>query len=292
MVMGFILVKSKRLDAKDSIVLSRLSLYLIMPCVIIGAFQIEFNEQVRSGMMFAFAAALLFQIVPIVIGRGSRKLCHWNEVEEASIIYSNSGNLVIPIVTSVLGEEWVIYASAFVAIQLFFLWSHGVSMFEDGRKIDFKKMLLNINMISVLVGVVLLLTGIRLPDVVNEACDSVGAMLGPVAMLITGMLAAEMDVKRIIANTRIYLVLFLRLLLCPMVILLLIALTHAKAWNTQGEYLLLIAFLASATPAASTITQFAQVYDKDAEYAGAINIITTIGCIVTMPVLVWIYMKL
>ena len=52
---------------------------------------------------------------------------------------------------------------------------------------------------------------------------------------------------------------------------------------------ILITFLATVTPAASTVTQFAQVHDKNAAYAGAINIMTTLLCIVTMPIFVILY---
>ena len=44
---------------------------------------------------------------------------HLDAVEKASMIYSNAGNLIIPIVTAVLGKEWVIYSSAFLSVQLF-----------------------------------------------------------------------------------------------------------------------------------------------------------------------------
>ena len=44
-----------------------------------------------------------------------------------------------------------------------------------------------------------------------------------------------------------------------------------------------------ALEGASTITQQAQVYHQDAAYAGAINVLTTILCIVTMPLMIWLY---
>ena len=77
-----------------------------------------------------------------------------------------------------------------------------------------------------------------------------------------------------------------RILVCPLIVLFLIYMNGIK---TSMKYVLLVVFLACITPSASVITQFAQVYDKDAEYAEAINIVTTVGCLITMPVLVWLY---
>ena len=52
---------------------------------------------------------------------------------------------------------------------------------------------------------------------------------------------------------------------------------------------MLIVFLAVITPSASTVTQMCQVYGNDSRYASAINVVTTLCAIVTMPVMVLLY---
>ena len=52
---------------------------------------------------------------------------------------------------------------------------------------------------------------------------------------------------------------------------------------------LLIVFLAVITPSASTITQMCQVYGNDSQYASAINVMTTLFSIVTMPLMVLLF---
>ena len=56
--------------------------------------------------------------------------------------------------------------------------------------------------------------------------------------------------------------------------------------HSDGKKLLLIVFLAVITPSASTITQMCQVYGNDSKYASAINVMTTLLSIVTMPLMV------
>jgi hypothetical protein len=289
MAMGYMLVRTKVMESKDSVVLSKLSIYIIMPCTILNAFQIDVTSEVRSGMLFAFGVAILFQLAMIGAGELLKRIAHFDVVEGGSVIYSNAGNLVIPLVAAVLGQEWVIYASAFVSVQLFFLWSHGVAGFLGTGKIQWKKILLNINMLAVFAGIVMLVTGLRMPEIANDVCSSVGSMLAPAAMLITGMIVGGMQLAEVFQNRRIYLVCFLRLILIPVLILLVIGCFHIKQWVPNGSQILLVTFLAVITPAASSITQFAQVYGKDAAYAGAINIVTTLLCIITMPLLVAVY---
>lgn len=51
----------------------------------------------------------------------------------------------------------------------------------------------------------------------------------------------------------------------------------------------LISYLASITPTAATIMQFAQVHRKDPDYATAINAVTTVACVISMPLLILVF---
>ncbi|MMZ49762.1 Membrane transport protein [compost metagenome] len=289
MLLGYLLVKVKIVKAEESVVLSKLSLYLVMPCVIINVFQVDFNKDIQQGLLLAFLAAIIIHILLIGFGYVSGRLFNFDETDIASIIYSNAGNLIIPIVASVLGSEWVIYSSAFVSVQLIFLWTHCKLMFSKEKKLNIRNIVLNVNMIAIILGITFMVAGIKIPVVINETIGSIGNMIGPIGMLITGMVVAGMNLKRIFSIKKVYKIAFLRMIFCPAIILVLIKLTNANSLVNNGAEILLITFLATATPTASAVTQFAQIYNKNAEYAGAINIMTTILCIITMPIFVFFY---
>ena len=71
--------------------------------------------------------------------------------------------------------------------------------------------------------------------------------------------------------------------------ILLLKFSGLASFAENGSQILLVTLLATITPSASTITQMAQVYGKDARYAGAINVITTLFCMITMPIMVYLY---
>ncbi len=290
MFLGWLLVKGGILQAAESHVLSRLSLYLLMPCVILNAFQVDFTPQLRRGLLLAFGAALVLHLLLIGFGRLSRKLFHLDEVEEVSVLYSNAATLIIPIVTSVLGPEWVIYSSAFVTVQLIFLWTHGQALFLPQKTGSLKAILGNINITAIAAGLLLLVTGIRFPSIIQETLSDISSMIGPVGMLITGMLIASVSWRSLFAHRRIFLVLALRMLICPALILAILRLSHLEAIAENGQEILLVTFLACTTPSASTVMQFAQIHHRDAEYASAINVLTTLMSIATMPLFVYLYM--
>lgn len=122
--MGYLIVKTGIVEDTDSKVLSKIILYLVIPCVIINAFQVNYTSDTVRGLLLAFIASVLTQIVLLIVVSVLGKLFHLNEVEIASIYYSNSGNLIVPIVTFILGKEWVLYGCVFMSVQLIFIWTH------------------------------------------------------------------------------------------------------------------------------------------------------------------------
>lgn len=287
--MGFIIVKAKLLKAEDSKILSVIVLYLIIPCVIINAFQVDYTPQTVKGLLIALAGSVMTQVILLIVVSILGRVFHLNEVEVASIYYSNSGNLIVPIVTFILGKEWVLYGCVFMSVQLVFIWTHCKKIISRESTYDWRKIVLNINMISIAIGIVLFLTRIHLPAIINNTLSAVGSMIGPASMIVTGMLFAGMDFKQIFANKRVYFVSFFRLIIVPVIALFLIKCSQLSTFSSNGNKLMLIVFLAIITPSASTVTQMCQVYGNDSQYASAINVVTTLLAIVTMPLMVMLF---
>lgn len=287
--MGFLIVKAKLLNSKDSKILSIIVLYLIIPCVIINAFQVDYTPQTVKGLLIALAGSVMTQVILLIVVSILGRVFHLNEVEVASIYYSNSGNLIVPIVMFILGKEWVLYGCVFMSVQLVFIWTHCKKIISRESTYDWRKIVLNINMISIAIGIVLFLTRIHLPAIINNTLSAVGSMIGPASMIVTGMLFAGMDFKQIFASKRVYFVTFLRLIVVPAIALVLIKFSYLASLSSNGPKIMLIVFLAIITPSASTVTQMCQVYGNDSQYASAINVVTTLLAIITMPLMVMLF---
>ncbi len=289
MVMGGVIVKTGVLKGQDSHILSAVTLYLITPCVILEAFQVDYTPRVRNGLLLALGELVIIHILILLSLPALGRIFRLDAVEKASIAYSNSGNLIIPLVTAALGKEWVIYSSAFMSVQLFFMWSHGKMLLCGEKKIALRKIFSNINMIAVLAGAVLFISGCRLPSLVRGAMDSAGKMIGPMSMLIAGMLIGDMSLKKVFSYRRLGLVTFLRMIVFPALSLVILKYSPLAGLTEDGFTILLITLLAVVTPTASSITQMSQIYGKNAEYASVINAATSVVCMVTMPLMVFLY---
>lgn len=288
MLLGFVLVKSGLVKSDDSKVLSRLSLYLMMPSVIVNSFDITLTKEVAGGLLLSFGAAVIIHIILLGLDSSLKGVLKGTNVERASVIYSNAGNLIIPIVAFLLGDKWLVYTCPFISVQILFLWTHGISLFGGRERLRPKNILCNVNIIAIGLGLVMMLCGLRLPPLVKDVVSPLGDMLGTTGMIIAGMVAAGIDFRELLGNRRMYGVVFLRLVVCPAVMLCLMLLLK-RIDVPNAENIMLITFLASITPTAATVMQFAQITGGGERYATGINIISTLMCIVTMPVFVALY---
>jgi len=289
MLFGFLVVRLGLLSSADSRILSVLSVYVIQPCTIINAFQIEFTPAIGRNFMLAVCSALIIHVLLFIVTFILNKVFHLTNIEKASLIYSNAGNLIIPLVTSILGSDWVIYSSAFLVVQLFILWTHGKSLVEGRKSADLKKILTNINLIACAVGLIMLLCHIELPDVLHGTVTSIAGTIGPVCMLMLGMILAGLNIRSILLRKRTWIIAVLKMLVMPALILMIMKHSGISSLSPDGVTILYISLLATMTPSATTVTQMAQLYHQDVESATSINTITTLVCIATMPLMTMLY---
>lgn len=107
LLMGYAVVKTGLLKALDSKVLSVVFVYLVMPCVVLNAFQIKDTPEIRTGLLYSMGIAVGMHVVFLLLNALFRKALKLDAVEQVNIIYSNAAALVIPIVQALLGEEYV-----------------------------------------------------------------------------------------------------------------------------------------------------------------------------------------
>ena len=152
LLMGYVVVKAGLLKASDSRVLSVVFVYLVMPCVVLNAFQIDDTPQIRAGLLYSMGIAVGMHIVFLILNAIFKKPLKLDVVEQVNIIYSNAAALVIPLVQALLGEEYVVYSCAFVIVQLILLWTHASACLQEGAKLEWKKLLTNVNLLAIVAG--------------------------------------------------------------------------------------------------------------------------------------------
>lgn len=77
LLMGYVVVKAGLLKASDSKVLSVVFVYLVMPCVVLNAFQIDDTPQIRTGLLYSMGIAVGMHVVFLVLNAIFKGRLNW-----------------------------------------------------------------------------------------------------------------------------------------------------------------------------------------------------------------------
>lgn len=290
---GFLMSRARLVSAAESRILTLVGVYFFGPCAVAGSFQSELNVEQLSGLAMTCGAVLLIHIIIIFSSRLLYKApLHFTPEERCCAIYSNAGNLAIPMITGIasLGPSYLFYTGGFMAVQICLIWSQGQSLMGSGSKLNVKKIITNPFLIATMVGLVLFFGQIDLPAPIQTTISSGGACFGTTAMLVIGMSLGESDLKAVFGNFRVYVVTFSRLIAFSLVsIVVLYGL--GLVWYHPDWFNISVVILISAIgPVATTVAQQAQLFNSDhVAHVSAINLVSTLCCAITMPLMVLLY---
>ena len=289
LLVGVSLVKFRIVEQKAGSSLSKIVLYVVLPCTIICTFQNAQQYEMKAELIFVFVVAICCNVLLILLPYPIKKLLKLTAVEQASLSYPNCGEILIPLVVAVLSEEFSVYCCAFMIVQICFLFTHGVGLLSGQRKVKIKSILLNPNVIAIVLAFAMFFLRIRLPLFLNEAIEGFKGMLLPACMLVIGIAIGNSDLKLILSNKRNYLICLLRLIVMPLIVLLIIKVSGLVYVMENAKNVILIVFMATASSSAATVANIAQSFNNDAQNAGIINVMSILFLIITLPIMVIVY---
>ncbi len=288
-LVGFVVVRVGILKTEDSSVLSKVLAFICSPCAIVSAFQVEFTSDKAVGLLIALGLAIAIHVIYIAGARVLGETIGMSRVERAAVVYSNAGYLVIPLVYSVLGPEWVFYTCAYSTVQTILLWTHCKSLVGNDGRIQWKAILVNPNFLAIYAGIFMFLTGLRFPGVLQATMSDFSSLLGPLSMVIIGLLIGDEKLPELFKVKRSYFICFLRLIAIPLLTVGLFFLISKVIYHPELERIMLIVLWATAAPVGTMVAQLSQIYGTDGQYAGRLNLISVLLCLVTMPLVTYVF---
>ncbi|MBO7422385.1 MAG: AEC family transporter, partial [Oscillospiraceae bacterium] len=146
-IVGYAAVKFHVVESRESATISRLIVYILQPCLICRAYQIEITPERVSGFLCALVFGFATYIIWIILLRLVEKPLKLDEVDQCNLIFSNVGNLALPLIGMILGNEYVFYASALQIPFNLFVWTYGISFISGQKHLNFRKIILNPNVV-------------------------------------------------------------------------------------------------------------------------------------------------
>ena len=249
---GYALVRLRLIKEADSKVLSILLVYALQPCLIFRSLQIELTPERSAGFAAALVFAFCCMFIAAIFANLLRKPFRLDPVDMCTLMFANVGNLVLPVIAMMLGSEMTFYCAGFQMPFNLFMWIYGYILMSGRRDVPVRKIIFNPNLIALFLGFIFLLTGLKMPAVIDTAMEGLQIVI-------------------------------------PILTILILFATGFLSRHPQYSQVLMVIMIAAAAPSASSVVQLSVLTGRDAPRAGAYNVMTTLLCVLTMPLIIYIY---
>lgn len=284
LIMGYIAFKVHITSDEAIRNLTRLVLNVSLPAQVLVSFLSNrgkvSNMDLLEGTgvcLLSYAIYVCIALVFLVLTRAPKK--QWGTYI-FMLMFGNVGFMGYPVIQSIFGMEAMIYAVLFNVTFCLLAYSVGILMIggKSAGKINLKQMV-NAPMILSVISLILFFTDIPMPVCVEDTLHYLGELTTPLAMIIIGGIIAQMQVKEIFDDWRMFVFTAVRLLAAPAVILLVMNLIHEQQFLIRGTAVVL-----AGTPVATNATMLAIQYDGDVHMVSKGIFFSTILSVVTIPI--------
>ena len=300
---GFLLAKFGLMTKDAGKNISNLILYAAQAALIIAGFcAMNPSRDILLRMLAVFLLAALSHIIFYLIGRliYGRTEEKMKKILIFSTVFTNAGYMGIPLMTALFADtnpEVAIYGSVYVTAFNLFLWSLGAFLYTGDKKyISVRKMLINPATVATFFGLLIFFLSaipsvrdyviepiIRNPNgIVSPLLSSLKSLVAPLSMIIIGLRLTSLQLGRALRDKYLYINIAVGLLIAPAIIFCVLKLLSVTGIY-HDELTASVIMIAASAPAATATSMFAEKFDGDAVYAGLIVSLTSILCVVTMP---------
>lgn len=283
MLVGVICNKAKLLTKEANKRISDLVVIIVAPCVIIKSFIREFDPKMLKLLGIALLIAFLSHAVMILLSYLliKDKDASRRKVMVFGSVFSNAGFVALPLQEALLGADGVFFGAAYLVVFNILLWSWGVShMSGDKGKMTFSKILFSPGIIGIVVGMIIFIFSLKIPEVINTTLTHIAALNTPLPMIVVGYYLAQTDFKKAIKDYKSYICMFLRLILFPLLALFIFYICGVD------KNMLVAMIIAISSPVGATATMFSEKFSKDTVLSVQLVSVTTLLSMITMPFIV------
>ena len=156
---------------------------------------------------------------------------------------------------------------------------------KENSKENLKK-LLNPNTLSCILGIVLMLLGVKLPGILHETLSGVGHLTTNLSMLFIGMVLATVDFKKIYKRVSMLSIIILKMVITPIFAAFLLKMFGVNP-ITCGAIVLQIAM-----PAQTVMSIITNEANSDVSYAAEYIFLSTVLSIGTLPLVYYLTERL
>ena len=289
---GFVLGKLKLIERGALVSMTNILMYVAMPFLVL-------SKLVATDLRaIPLSDILLCTLIPAVVMLGSLLVAmavfrkkdentRWR-VARFCVVMPNCGFLGIPLAEVLFPSrpEIAVYMSLFNIVSTFLLLTVGVYVLSgDKRDVSFRRAILSPIMASIVVGVIVSLSGVAtvVPQI-STYSTILASLTTPLSMLVLGVELSGLKLRRLVLTPALYAVSALKLVMMPTVtVAILFCLKLCGV--TVSAPLAVAMFMATAVSTAASAPAMSKKFKRDGEFAAILTLGTTVICTLTLPLL-------
>ncbi len=283
-LVGYIAGKLNLITKEQQRYLSKLISTLILPFTVLSASSMEANS--ADLMNVAIAVVLLFSCMAVtsagcLLYAKIKKLPDEKKAAYTGLCtYPNCTFIGMPLCIALMGEWGTLYGAAGIISYNLLFFTLQVSLFTR-QKFHPKVFLTPLN-ISTFALILMLIFHLHFPNPVQIVCSNIGGITTPLALIIVGVMLADGNLLAIVTEKRSYVISLIRNLICPLVMLFVMALLPLDQ-NLRMAVLIYV-----ACPVANLTSVYAIQHDMEPALCARTTLLSTILFAGTIPFLIWL----
>lgn len=280
-LIGYGAVKARFIEADLQRQLSGFIMKVTMPFMMITSASAADRTGAGQTVLVSFAVAAAAYAVTPFLGYAIARLLRVPKSQEKIYVFftvfSNIGFMGFPVIDAIFGPKALIIAVIFNLLFNILQFTYGITLFSGHRVSLDPRTLLTPWVSSAILAILMFLLGIRLPGVVFTAFKTLGDTTTPLAMLVIGISLAQIPIRQVFSDLRLYPYILIRQLLLP-----------AGAWLILRAILadpliLGVATIVLAMPSAASTVIFANAWNNEVSLATRAVFLTTLASVITIP---------
>ena len=272
---GAAVTKLGIMDDGNSKFLSNLVMSVTLPCTLLASASIDGGREAVAGMLKGYVVLEIFYILTIGICLVLSRAMHLTRGQKAVLV--GGAFIGIPLISALLGSEaGALYGAAGIMAYNILFFTYVQHLFDPEAKVSIKAFLTPTN-ITTAIMVVMLVTGLRLPAILESFCKAVGNTTTPLALMIAGGMLARSDLKKLVTNPMVWLITALRCVVFPLGFL------AALYFLPLDRTLCMAILILASCPAGSLTAVLAKQYDTEGELASQAVAHSTLSILISVP---------
>ncbi len=292
-VLGVVIRKKRLLDERTHSTFTEILLNAILPFAILSSSQYEYSYETLKGIIAVAGAAFLYYLCALIalrlITSKSRLEDSEKRVFVTLAVFANTGFVGIPLMQGLLGARGLLLAATYNLVYNIFFYTYGIHLISKKRHTPIQIIFNPVSVASV-ASLILFVIPWRMPQFLTHTLHTIGDMNIPLSMILLGSTLATVDVKKLFADLKSYIVAILRLAVFPLIMLLAVLIVRRFVAISPETMITLV--LMTALPSGTMNVIYSEKHNCAPKFTARTVVLTLILMAISLPLLMALSIKL